>query len=159
MGNTTLQTDTIAKRKVGRPLQFETAEQLWDACVDYFEWVEETPLIETKLAQSGGVPTKVEVPLPRAMTLAGLCLHIGVTDETWRNYRDRKDFFGVTERVDAMVYTQKLEGAAANLFNANIIARDLGLRDKQSLEVNDLSQLSTEQLTAKLNHLLNNHNE
>jgi hypothetical protein len=151
---TTLQTDTIAKRKVGRPLQFETAEQLWDACVDYFDWVEETPLIETKLAQSGGVPTKIEVPLPRAMTLAGMCLHIGITDETWRNYRDRKDFFGVTERVDAMVYTQKFEGAAANLFNANIIARDLGLKDKQSLEVDDISKLSKDQLLAKLDHLL-----
>ena len=65
MGKTTLQTDTIAKRKVGRPLQFETAEQLWDACVDYFDWVEEPPLIQTKLAQSGGVPIKIEVPLPR----------------------------------------------------------------------------------------------
>ncbi len=153
MEKTTLQTDTIAKRKVGRPLQFETAEQLWDACVDYFEWVEETPLIETKLAQSGGVPTKIEVPLPRAMTLEGMCLHIGVTDETWRNYKDRKDFFGVTERVESLVYAQKFEGAAANLFNANIIARDLGLKDKQSLEVDDITKLSQEQLLAKLKHL------
>ena len=57
---------------------------IWDACVDYFEWVEETPLIETKLAQSGGVPTKVEVPLPRAMTLVGMCLHIKAPDQAMR---------------------------------------------------------------------------
>ncbi len=88
------------------------------------------------------------------MTLAGLCLHIGITDETWRNYRDRKDFFGVCERVDAMVYTQKFEGAAASLFNANIIARDLGLKDKQEYEVNNVTSLSREQLEAKLKHLL-----
>jgi hypothetical protein len=154
MNKSIVQSDDIAKRKVGRPLQFETAEQLWDACVDYFNWVEEHPLFETKLAQSGGVPTKIEVPLPRAMTLEAMCLHVGITDETWRNYRERKEFFGVTSQVDAMVYTQKFEGAAANLFNANIIARDLGLKDKQEYEVNNISSLSKEQLEAKLKHLL-----
>ncbi len=107
-----------------------------------------------KLAQSGGVPTKIEVPLARAMTLEAMCLHVGITDETWRNYRERKEFLGVTSQVDAMVYTQKFEGAAANLFNANIIARDLGLKDKQSLEVDDISKLSKDQLLAKLDHLL-----
>jgi hypothetical protein len=154
MEKSIVQSYNIAKRKVGRPLQFETAEQLWIACVDYFEWVEENPLFETKIAQSGGIPTKIKVPLARAMTQEAMCLHIGITDETWRNYREREDFFGVTTRVDAMVYTQKFEGAAANLFNANIIARDLGLKDKQQYEVNNVTSLSREQLEAKLKHLL-----
>jgi len=51
-------------------------------------------------------------------------------------------------------YTQKFEGAAANLFNANIIARDLGLKDKQQYEVNNVTSLSREQLESKLKHLL-----
>jgi hypothetical protein len=58
MEKSIVQSYNIAKRKVGRPLQFETAEQLWNACVDYFNWVEENPLFETKIAQSGGIPTR-----------------------------------------------------------------------------------------------------
>ena len=35
-----------------------------------------------------------------------------------------------------IIYTQKFEGSAAGLLNPNIIARDLGLNDKQELIVN-----------------------
>ncbi len=46
-----------------------------------------------------------------------------------------KDFFGVYTRISQIIRTQKFEGAAVGLFNANIIARDLGLADKQSSEL------------------------
>ncbi|MDC9826565.1 terminase small subunit, partial [Devosia sp. ZB163] len=36
-------------------------------------------------------------------------------------------------RVDEIIRAQKFEGAAAGLLNPNIIARDLGLADKQEL--------------------------
>ena len=37
----------------------------------------------------------------------------------------------VIERIEQTVYSQKFEGAAAGLLNANIIARDLGLADRR----------------------------
>ncbi len=66
----------------------------------------------------------------RAMTFGGLCIFLDIDDDTWTNYKKRKDFFGVVTRVERIIRTQKFEGAAAELLNANIIARDLGLADK-----------------------------
>ena len=41
-----------------------------------------------------------------------------------------------------MFYQQKFEGATTGKFNANIIARDLGLVDKQKLTVSDDSKIT-----------------
>lgn len=71
----------------------------------------------------------------RAMTLTGLCLFLDITDETWRAFRGREDLSGVVTQAEKVIYAQKFSGAAADLLNANIIARDLGLRDKQEHEV------------------------
>ena len=40
-----------------------------------------------------------------------------------------KDFIEVLTRIDDLFYSFKFEGAAAGILNANIIARDLGLKD------------------------------
>jgi hypothetical protein len=39
----------------------------------------------------------------------------------------------VTTRVDEIIRTQKFQGAAADLLNPNIIARDLGLSEKSEI--------------------------
>ncbi|HFU7895746.1 TPA: terminase small subunit [Escherichia coli] len=38
--------------------------------------------------------------------------------------RADEDFCGVTTRAEQVIYDQKFSGAAADLLNANIIARD-----------------------------------
>jgi hypothetical protein len=40
-------------------------------------------------------------------------------------------------RVEDAIFRQKFEGASADLLNANIIARDLGLADKKDLSSTD----------------------
>ena len=40
-----------------------------------------------------------------------------------------KDFLSVITRIENIIFTQKFTGAAADLLNPNIIARDLGLMD------------------------------
>ncbi|MFW5394207.1 terminase small subunit, partial [Yersinia sp. 2544 StPb PI] len=69
-----------------------------------------------------------------AMTLKGLCLFLDISDETWRSYRAREDFIGVITRAENVIYDQKFSGAAADLLNANIIARDLGLKEQSQVE-------------------------
>ena len=71
--------------------------------------------------------------LMRAMTLDGLYLFLDITRQTFDNYRERDDFFTVTMQIEATIRSQKFAGAAADLLNANIIARDLGLSDKREL--------------------------
>lgn len=67
----------------------------------------------------------------RAMTIDGLCLFLDIDVKTWANWRSQEDFIPVVARAESVIKSQKFAGAAADLLNANIIARDLGLADKQ----------------------------
>lgn len=59
--------------------------------------------------------------------------------------REEKDLLPITTRVESLIYEQKFSGAAADLLNANIIARELGLVEKKSVE-GDL------EMTVKVKH-------
>jgi|SRR5690625_993089 len=122
------------RRKHGRDPIYSDPEDLWNDCVEYFEWVEENPLKEEKVFHTNGKVTRAEVPKMRAMSISALCLWIGIDDSTWYEYAKKEDFSDVTTRAERVIYSQKFEGAAAEFLNANIIARDLGLKDKQETE-------------------------
>ena len=57
-------------------------------------------------------------------------MFIDISHDAWENYRDREGFVVVVSEIEAVIRDQKFSGAAADLLNANIIARDLGLKDK-----------------------------
>ena len=118
----------------GRNPIFETPEQLWVAACEYFQWVEDNPLYEEKIFHSQGMITKDTVTKMRAMTISGLCIFLGIDRTTWENYRNNPDFFRIIKEVEEIIYNQKFTGAASDLLNANIIARELGLADKQQNE-------------------------
>ena len=62
-------------------------------------------------------------------------------------HEDNDDFVTVITDIETVIRTQKFEGAAADLLNANIIARDLGMTDKQAIDVNyDIEQMSEAEL-------------
>ena len=119
-----------ARTKHGRDKIFSDSDSLWEACCEYFQWVEDNPLFESKAFAYQGVVTQEQVAKMRAMTISGLCIFLDIDDDTWDLYRKRDDFIGVTNRVESIIYHQKFQGAAADLLNANIISRDLGLADK-----------------------------
>lgn len=120
-----------ARTKHGRDKLFASSEALWEACCEYFEWVEANPLYEDKLVTFQGMATHEPVAKMRAMTISGLCLFLDIDRETWSRWRSQNDFCGIVARAEEVIRDQKFSGAAADLLNANIIARDLGLADKQ----------------------------
>lgn len=122
-----------ARSSHGRNPVFEVPNELWIACCEYFEWVEQNPLLETKAFGSKDGPQTIELPKMRAMTISGLCIFLDISRKTWGEYRDREGFGIITSRVDEIIRTQKFEGASADLLNPNIIARELGLADKTEL--------------------------
>ena len=123
-----------ARAKHGRDKIFSTPKCLWDACVEYFQWVEDNPLLEQKIFHTNGQITKDTVSKMRAMTLTGLRLFLGIDAQTWLNYKELDDFIEVITRAEEIIYEQKFTGAAADMLNPNIIARDLGLADKQEVK-------------------------
>lgn len=126
-----------AATSIGRDKLFADSDTLWEAACEYFEWVEKNPLKETKAWQFQGEVIQEELPKMRAMTIEGLYLFLGIGESTWYDYKNRegyKEFSGVIKRIEYVIRSQKFSGAAADLLNANIIARDLGLKDAASTE-------------------------
>jgi hypothetical protein len=138
---------------MGRPRKFQTPDKLWKAAVEYMEWIVDNPLIENKVFQHQGEIIHAEVKKIRAATIQGFCLYNSIGRQTWQEYKDRAEFSEVIARVDDLFREQKFTGAAADLLNPNIIARDLGLTDKSESRTigvqvtTDLTNLSDDDLT------------
>lgn len=122
-----------ARSSHGREPIFADPETLWSASCEYFEWVSENPLFEAKAFAFQGIVTQESLPKMRAMTIDGLCNFLDISFPTWDNYRKKEDFFEICSRVETIIRQQKYEGAAAELLNPSIIARDLGLADRKEL--------------------------
>ena len=118
------------RSKDGREPIFESPNELIDAANEYFEWVINNPLKEQVLFHAQGVITKGEADKIRPFSREGMCNHMGIVLNTFKNYAKNPDFLTVTTLIEQIIDNQQYEGAAAGLLNANIIARKLGLSDK-----------------------------
>lgn len=112
----------------GRDLIFSSPEILWDAAKEYFEATVGRPWIQKDWVGKDAVPVDRKTTPP--FTVQGLCVFLEINPDTWYEYRKRKDFSDICTRIETIIYTQKFEGASVGAYNANIIARDLGLIDK-----------------------------
>ncbi|NIB43804.1 DNA-packaging protein [Pseudomaricurvus alkylphenolicus] len=124
-----------ARATHGRRKKYLKPEDLWKQCCEYFVWIEDNPLEAAELVKYQGEATVKRVPKMRAMTIGGLLIFIDCARRTWDNYKANEDFVEVITRVEEIIYEQKFAGAAAELLNPNIIARDLGLSDKREQEL------------------------
>lgn len=111
-----------ARAKHGRDKVFSDPNVLWEACCEYFQWVEKNPLWESKAFAYQGDVTVATLPKMRAMTIGGLCLFLDIDEKTWRHYRTLDDFLPICTRAEQIIREQKFAGAAADLLNPAIIA-------------------------------------
>ena len=129
------------RAKHGRDKLFATPELLWEAACEYFEWCEQNPILKQDFKGKDADLVNYELDIP--FTLTGLCLYLGTNQAYFRQFKDsltvesgkkqtqiQKDFSTVITRIEETIYTQKYNGAAVGIFNANIIARDLGLKEQ-----------------------------
>lgn len=112
----------------------DTPEELWEIALEYFNWVNDNPLVELKAMSSkdDGI-VKVALPKMRAMTIEGLNIFLGISRDTWHKWGDQNkhpDLADVVAYVNLIIREQKFTGAASDLLNANIISKDLGLSEK-----------------------------
>jgi len=95
---------------------FEKADDLWEACTEYFQWVEENPLYEDKLVTFQGAASHEPVCKMRAMTIGGLCIFLDIARSTWDEWKNkRSDLSEVITRAEAVIFQQKFSGAALRL--------------------------------------------
>ncbi len=130
----------------GRDKLFATPELMKEAASEYFQWCEDNPFIETKPmvvsngANAGSSIEMVEIPIKRPFTIQGLCRYLNCGTSYFREFKsnppkDSLDFLTIIAEIEEMIYEQKFSGAASGFFNANIIARDLGLRDQSEVNL------------------------
>jgi len=110
-----------------------TPQALWKKAVEYVKWVAENPLPAEKVFSNG---KRLKEKKLRAMTIQEFCLFAKITRETFNQYEKEKDYSDICLRIKDIFFNQKFQGAAADMFNHAIIARELGLADKTDITTN-----------------------
>lgn len=143
------------RKPVGAPPKFETAEELWAECLEYFKWCQDNPLQAEEIVRSKHGAERISVSKLRAYSITGLCAYLGMTTVTWYEWAKTKpEFSNIILRAEETIRSQKFEGASAELLNPGFIARDLGMvdrkdvttKDRAIVEELDLSQLDEDEL-------------
>ncbi len=134
------------RSKHGRNKLFESANLLWEAACEYFQWCEDNPFKEQLIFHSQGLITKDSAEKMRPFTIEGLCHYLccnkGYFHDFEKGLKDKtdqksKDFSDMVTRMRETIYRQKFEGSASGFFNPLIIARDLGLKDRSDITTDD----------------------
>lgn len=113
---------------------FANGDELRAACTEYFEWNDANPLMADNVFTFQGTATHEPLAKMRALTIGGLLMFLDVSRAAWRLWTDeRADLLDAINWAEAVIYRQKFEGAAADMLNQAIIARELGLVDKKEL--------------------------
>lgn len=120
------------RSKHGRDKLFATPDLLWDAACEYFQWCDDNPWCVIKNKTKGKTKEKEESLTQRPYTLSGFLSYCGANEAYWRQFKqaDHEEFSTVVSRIENIIETQQLEGAIVGAFNPNIIARKLGLAEK-----------------------------
>jgi len=118
------------RAKHGRDKIFKTPDDLWQAATEYFEATDARKWVKKDWV--GKDANEVERETETPYTITGLCLFLDVGVNYWHQFKKEAgdNFSLIIARIDAIIHTQKMEGAMVGAFNANIVARDLGLVDK-----------------------------
>ena len=88
------------RKSHGRKRKFTSAEELTQTCNEYFEWVKANPdywLGNRWIHEHWGLD---KTATKRGMSIGTLCEFLGISDQTWRNYRNDEELNAVTNRIE-----------------------------------------------------------
>lgn len=130
-------------------LGVDSAETLWEHFVAYTEHSDNTPGKEEKLFSTKTGLLKGQLNILRPYTIDAFMAFCGFPKSrwtTWQSKRGVEDYFlEVMEMIEGVCNDQMFQGAAMNLFNANMISRRLGLVEKtEVVNVNPAGQADAE---------------
>ena len=128
------------RAKHGRNKIFESPSVFLESAYEYFESCDNNPWFKNEAIKSGERAGEIiPIPTQRPYTIEALCIFLQIDRQTFLNYENNekyKDFFEVFTHVRGIIENNQFEGATVGVYNANIIARKLGLTDKQEKDVN-----------------------
>ena len=118
-------------QKRGRPRKFKPADLL-DEFQNYIQDRMSNPIVEKEeesgyAGQSSSAKTK-EKSHPQLLSVADFCVFLGCSRNWWNELPN--EFLGVKSHISTYIDNFQLKGASIGVFNANIVSRLLGLKDK-----------------------------
>lgn len=120
------------RKKHGRNRLFKSPDELWEKSCEYFEWVDNTPWYKQVVIRVNGEHQIIQVAKQRPYTLCGLCSYLHCGKAYFRQLKNINEGYStVIARVKDIIWVNQFEGACAGIFNPAIVARSLGLPDKQ----------------------------
>lgn len=125
---------TIFNSRAGFVRKFDSAQELWEKCLDYFRWADENPWRNTDVIRSGpAAGQEVSRTVDRPYLVKELLVWLNISGDTWLRYKSQQGFemfHEVVEQVENIIESRKLGGAYTGAYNPMIASRDLGLVEK-----------------------------
>lgn len=128
-----------------------TPDGLFEKFNEYSEWVQSNNLKEEQLFHYQGTVVKGQATKMRAFSIGGFCSFADIVVNTFKNYEDKEEFLIVTSRIRQAIENQQFEGAAGGFLNPSIMARKLGLIDKQDMTSNGKSITPPKEISVTIN--------
>lgn len=136
----------------GRPKNIESPEELWRLFRLYKTWAKENP--RTKQDFVGKDGDEIERKLERPLTWVGfeVYLYERMIINNLGDYEKNKDdayveFSPIIRAIKAYIEQDQFEGASVGIYQHNIIARKLGLTEKQEHSGPGGGPIVTQQIT------------
>jgi hypothetical protein len=118
----------------GEPRKFNSPDELWTACAEYFAWVEDNPIFEVRVEVKLGKECEIRTPRPRMPSERAMILFVGSRSDDWKLMAADDKFRPIIEMAREVILDIKMSNASANTVNPNFIARDIGLVESFSQE-------------------------
>lgn len=134
----------------GRRPAFETAEAFLNAWTEYFQWSDNNPWLkpeqlkkpysEDKNGKKVWVTT-IDIPTKRPYTYDAFCAFHGLGKHYLNDLEKRllekpdEDFSDILSWARGVCDADKLEGAMVGVYNGNIVARLMGLKESSEIKL------------------------
>ena len=117
----------------GRPRKFASPAKLLQAFQEYLadrkeRMIELEEQEEGYIGKSDMYKTKTK-KIHHPLSIADFCVFCGCSRNWWGSLPD--EFLGVKSIITDYIFAYQLKGAEAGAFNANIVARELGIADRK----------------------------
>jgi hypothetical protein len=123
---------------MGRPKNIKTPEILWKLFEDYVKHEADNPMFKVEYVGKEGRVEKT--PLETPITFMGF--ECWLQDNDYASHLSKyvansdggySEFVTIITRIQNNCFVHNFKGASVGIFNANIIARKLGLTEKQEV--------------------------
>lgn len=114
--------------------------QLFELVVAYFAWAEKNPLNTPETANFQGRVYQGEAKKIRPFTLTSLCLFVGVTAMTWREWKkddSDEERQTVIAFAESIIREQKYTAAMVGAFNPQFVLKDLDMDNSTVKNIGD----------------------